>query len=470
MNGLRWLCLLTVPMLVNPALAQSFYFGADLSYVNEMEDCGAVYSEGTTLADPYDILHDRGCNLVRLRLWHTPSWYDALNDGHRYSDIADVRKSIARAKARGMSVLLDFHLSDTWADPSHQVVPAAWSAVVHQTPVLADSVFNYIYGTLSQLAQADLLPDIVQLGNETNRSILLSQQDNDQGWSFDADRNVTLLKAAQAAVDSIEVTYHHTVRTAIHFANPDQVEWYTDQHVSHGYNGFDIIGISYYWQWHQPVTIGALGQTVFRLERDHPGKDVMVFETAYPWTTANADASNNILSAAHPSYSPLSPANQMKWMTDLTQTVIDNGGSGVIYWEPAWVSTGCATLWATGSAWDNATFFDFDGELITDGGVGWMKYPYHFTSTAETQSTTSMIRVWYADQEIRMMIPEGMYMDFPVSVRSYTIDGRLVDVSTATEASNQIVSVPISFFVGGCYIVTIADQRGVVGRGLVTVL
>ena len=109
--------------------AQNFYFGNDLSYVREMEDCGAGYTENGVSNDPYTILKEHGCNLVRLRLWHTPSWYDALNLGNRYSDLNDVILSSFRAKSLGMQVLLDFQLSDTWADPTHQVVPAAWASV-----------------------------------------------------------------------------------------------------------------------------------------------------------------------------------------------------------------------------------------------------------------------------------------------------------------------------------------------------
>ncbi|MBL7827800.1 MAG: glycosyl hydrolase 53 family protein, partial [Saprospiraceae bacterium] len=72
--------------LTNQTGAQNFYMGADLSYVNEMEDCGVVYRENGAGKDPYQIFKDNGCNLVRLRLWHTPAWYDTLNAGHRYSD------------------------------------------------------------------------------------------------------------------------------------------------------------------------------------------------------------------------------------------------------------------------------------------------------------------------------------------------------------------------------------------------
>lgn len=162
--------------------AQPFYFGSDLSYVNEMENCGAIYKEDGQAKDPYAIFADHGNNLVRLRLWHTPSWYDQLNGGQRYSDLADVRKSIQRAKAQGMKVLLDFHLSDNWADPAKQVVPKAWSNVVDNLPVLKDSLYRYLYQTLTELHTEGLLPEMVQIGNETNKGILLSQEVSDAGW------------------------------------------------------------------------------------------------------------------------------------------------------------------------------------------------------------------------------------------------------------------------------------------------
>ncbi len=114
----------------------------DLSYVNEMEDCGADFKENNVSKDVYEIFADHNCDLVRLRLWHSPSWYDNLNSGNRYSDLADVKRSIQRAKGEGMKVLLDFHLSDTWADPGNQVVPAAWSAVVDSLDRLKDSLYN----------------------------------------------------------------------------------------------------------------------------------------------------------------------------------------------------------------------------------------------------------------------------------------------------------------------------------------
>ena len=85
-------------LCLNLAAQTTLFKGADLSYVNEMEDCGVVYRENGAAKDVYRIFKDNGCNLVRLRLWHTPSWYDTLNTGKRYGDYNDVKKSALRAK------------------------------------------------------------------------------------------------------------------------------------------------------------------------------------------------------------------------------------------------------------------------------------------------------------------------------------------------------------------------------------
>jgi arabinogalactan endo-1,4-beta-galactosidase len=99
------------PVIIENPSSNVFYYGADLSYVNEMEDCGAVYKDSNeNFKDPYKIFAEAGTNLVRIRLWHNPIWTN-------YSNINDVKKSIQRAKSEGMNVLLDFHYSDSWAGP-----------------------------------------------------------------------------------------------------------------------------------------------------------------------------------------------------------------------------------------------------------------------------------------------------------------------------------------------------------------
>ena len=200
---MRLLLFVAIWILSECLSAQTLFRGADLSYVNEMEDCGVLYKNGNSQVDPFQFFGNSGCNLVRLRLWHNPTWYKSLNQGKMYSNYEDVKKSIKRAKTANMKVLLDFHLSDTWADPSNQLVPKAWEAVVNNLPALKDSLYQYIYSTLDALAQENLLPYMVQIGNETNRGILLSAQDNAK-WTLVWPRNATLFNAAINAVKDVE--------------------------------------------------------------------------------------------------------------------------------------------------------------------------------------------------------------------------------------------------------------------------
>jgi len=152
-------------VIENPS-SNVFYYGADLSYVNEMEDCGAVYKDSNeNIKSPYKIFAEAGTNLVRIRLWHNSTWTN-------YSNLSDVKKSIQRAKSEGMNVLLDFHYSDSWADPSNQEIPAAWLNQINNTELLGDLVYNYTFDTLNELYNSNLLPEIVQIGNEINTMIL----------------------------------------------------------------------------------------------------------------------------------------------------------------------------------------------------------------------------------------------------------------------------------------------------------
>ena len=362
------------------AWSQPFYFGADQSYVNEMEDCGAVFTVNGEARDIHQIFQENGCNLVRLRLWHTPSWYDQLNDGKRYSDLTDVIKSIRRVKENGMSVLLDFHLSDNWADPGKQVVPAAWLPVVDELDILKDSLYNYVHATLTTLKDQDLLPEMVQIGNETNRGILLSPEQN-QTWTLEWDRNAALFNAAIQAVRDVSPD----VQVALHLAGPEETEWWVQEFIKNGVTDFDVIAMSYYWAWHKPTTIKETGEVITRLNGAYPDKQVIIAETGYLWTTASQDEANNIISEIHPDYSPASPESQKQWLIDLTKEVIATGGKGVIYWEPSWVSTPCRTQWGKGSHQEHATFFDFDHELLIPGGIEWMSQDYGLATSRSSQ-------------------------------------------------------------------------------------
>ncbi len=334
---------------------KSFYLGADLSYVNEMEDCGAVYknADGTS-SDPYEIFAEAGTDIVRVRLWHNPDWTD-------YSDFDDIKETISRAKAEGMEILLDFHYSDDWADPGKQKVPAAWRPVVNNILVLADSVYNYTYKVLEQLYDANLLPEYVQVGNEINSEIL---QDPDRDYNeINWDRNAGLINSGIAAVREASINFGKDIKVMLHIAQPENAIWWFHDAVANGITDFDWIGISYYPAW-SSHSLDQLSAAISELISTY-SRDLMVVETAYPYTLDNADAANNILgNDALVSGYPATQQGQLDFLKALKQSIADGGGKGMIYWEPAWVSTGCQTQWGTGSHWDNATLFDHNNQAI----------------------------------------------------------------------------------------------------------
>lgn len=462
------LCLFIFP---TQNIAQTFYFGADLSYVNEMEDCGVVYKEQGQPKDPYQIFADHNCNLVRLRLWHTPAWYDTLNNGQRYSDFVDVRASIQRAKAAGMQVLLDFHLSDAWADPSKQLVPAAWLGVVGNLPLLKDSLYNYVSSTLLALEAEGLLPEMVQIGNETNKGILLSPADN-AVWTLDWNRNSQLFNRAIQAVRDVGSSTGKNIKVALHIAGPADAGWLMQGFWNNGVTDFDVIGLSYYWAWHMPTSIADAGNIVAQLRQTYPGKEVMIFETGYIWTTESNDNAGNIIGSVHPDYAPASPANQRLWLIDLTQEVIDRGGSGVIYWEPAWVSSPCWTPWGQGSHQEHATYFDFQNNLLDSGGIGFMTHDYPGATAAQTPTVPARrLDVWPDSSRRGVTLHlEGFPGGQTLLTRLLGSDGQSLAAQPFTLSENGAgtISFPLPDLPTGLYYVAVYEKDAFLAmRGVV---
>jgi arabinogalactan endo-1,4-beta-galactosidase len=341
-----------------------FYIGGDLSYVNEMIDCGAVYYDGEVEKSPFQILADHGSNVARFRLWHNPDWTS-------YSTLTDVKKSIKKAKDQGMAILLDFHYSDTWVDPGAQQIPKAWENV-ETVEVLADSVYNYTYKVLAELQSEGLLPEMVQIGNETNSNPMVKKASelSPLNWT----RNKQLFGAGLNAVAAINTKFTTQVKTVIHIAQPEKaISWFASAKANN-FPNFDIIGLSYYPGWSTmgvPETVAA----VKTLKETH-NKEVLIVEVGYPWIDGYKDNASNVLSKSNllAVYGAASAEHQRDFLIDLTYGVKENGGMGVIYWEPAWVSTACSTRWGKGSHYENATLFDFDNRVHV--GMDFLGYDY----------------------------------------------------------------------------------------------
>lgn len=392
-------------------MGQDFYFGNDLSYVNQMEDCGGDFKENGVSKDVYQIFADRGTNLVRLRLWVDPTWQNSLTqpDGvkDQYSDYPDVKEAISRSKKAGMEVMLGFQFSDGWADPGRQAVPARWRDVAYDLEALKDSVYNYVAQVLSDLEKDTLMPEFVKIGNEANPGILIHEYFNED-WSagpvisWDWDRQAELFNSAIQAVRDVSDTTEIKPKIALHCAGLDAAAWWFDNIINRGVTDFDIMGFSYYYAWHE-ASISQMGNRIRSLLSSHPEYEVMVVEMGYLWTTKNFDNLGNIITTPDPRYLPVIPEKQLEYLVDYTRSVMRAGGSGVIFWEPAWISTPCRTPWGQGSSHDHVVFFDPDStNFMENGGGTWMQSPYY--DDLDTKKVTFWVDM--TDQDVS----KGVYI------------------------------------------------------------
>ena len=361
-----------------------FVMGVDLSYVNQILDNGGAYRDSGSVENPYEIFNEHGANVTRLRLWHHPDWVrdEVYQDQNvpLYSGLNDVEKSIKKAKEQGMAVNLDFHYSDIWADPGTQEIPEAWREIT-DLEVLKDSVYRYTRQTLTTLDEKGLMPEMVQIGNETNCGMMHSEAPTEF-----PDLNVcdgghwqnlgTVINSGIQAVREVATASATDTKVILHIAQPENVEWwFQNLTTTGGVTDFDIIGFSYYSPW-SDVPLEEVSEYVLSF-RQNFDKEVMIMETAYSWTLQNADNYGNIFgeNSLVEGYAA-TKQGQLNYMTDLTQEVIDGGGKGVFYWEPAWITSDMKDLWGTGSAWENNALFDFNGEVHQ--GIWYMTQDYNF--------------------------------------------------------------------------------------------
>ncbi len=349
-----------------------FAMGADLSYVNEVQDNGGVYKDSGAVKDPFAIFKAHGANVVRVRLWNNPQWQVALNGGKIYSNLQDAEKTIQRAKSAGMAVNLDLHYSDIWADAGHQQIPAAWSALDLTT--LKDSVYQYTLTVLNDFKSKNLTPEMIQIGNETNQGMLWDVgKVVGNNWTAFAD----LLKSGIKAVRDFSATSSVKPQIILHVAKLEDADYYANGVITiGGVADFDILGVSHYYVYSSLLAMSDVGNTIKALKAKY-NKKIMIVETAYPWTSQNADSYTNLFSGTtgFNGYG-VSQADQFKYMHDLTQQVISAGGSGVMYWEPAWITSKLNDGYGIGSSWENNAFFDFSGNTLP--AIDFMTYAYQF--------------------------------------------------------------------------------------------
>lgn len=278
-----------------------------------------------------------------------------------------------------MEVNLDFHYSDIWADPGTQEVPEAWKDIT-DIEVLKDSIYQYTKATLEYLDSKGLMPEMVQVGNEINCGMMIT----DTGPDFPAlnvcdghwQNQGAVINSAIEAVREVSASSDIDTKIILHIAQPENVNWwFSNMTATGGITDFDIIGFSYYSPWSSEL-LDEVSEHVSNWKQNYD-KEVMIMETAYSWTMQNADRYGNIFgeSSLVQGY-PATISGQRNYMIDLVQEVIDGGGSGIFYWEPAWITSDMQDLWGTGSSWENNALFDFEGNVHE--GIRFMTYSYSF--------------------------------------------------------------------------------------------
>ena len=258
------------------------------------------------------ILKDKGINSVRFRVFVNPS----TNKTNGHCSKKDVAQMALRAKNMGMRVMIDFHYSDTWADPGNQTKPAAWAN--HTFSQLLTDVYNHTFEVLDTLKLIGVTPEWVQVGNEIAGGMLWP---DGKTWFTDASppnwsQLAQLLNKGYDATKAVD----NSIKVIIHLesgSDNGKFRWFFDNLKNNNVN-YDIIGASYYPYWDKvdyTASINALGNNLNDMTSRY-GKNVMVVETGGPF-----DQVTNTY-------------DMLTAVIKKTSAVPNHKGLGVFYWEP----------------------------------------------------------------------------------------------------------------------------------------
>jgi arabinogalactan endo-1,4-beta-galactosidase len=331
--------------LATTATAALTYKGVDWSSLLIEEAAGHSYTGLNGQKAPLEtILAANGVNTVRQRLWVNP------RDGNYNLDY-NLRLA-RRAKAAGLKLYLDLHFSDTWADPAHQAPPSGWPSA-SDVDNLAYKLYNYTLETSNAFASAGLPMALISIGNEITAGMLFpAGQISQSGGAYNLAR---LLHSASAGVKDSKLSPKPKIM--IHLDNGwnyDTQMWWYDLVLKQGpllASDYDVQGVSYYPFYNEGATLAKLKSSLASMKQKY-GKEVIVAETNWPTSCPSPKY-------AFPSDTksiPFSAAGQSTWLKNVAAA----GGTGLFYWEPAWVDNA-----ALGSSCASNTMFEYGGKALS---------------------------------------------------------------------------------------------------------
>ena len=316
------------------------YVGGDISLLPSYEAKGAEYYDeaGAPIDDPLAFFASKGMNAMRLRLFVQPAHASAEDKGQGVCQDLDYIVPLAkRVKQAGLRLLLDFHYSDSWADPAKQWTPRAWQGLDDET--LADSLAQYTRRVLRRLKAEGATPDLIQTGNEISYGMLWGAESEGYAKACYPEARI-ILHTERVSVSQQQDNAHYA---ALSYFVARAKEYQID---------YDILGLSYYPYFH-----GALSElegAIRLLESEASDKEVMVVETGYPYAWAVPGTTYDATSTW--SYSA---EGQRQFVDDLvTMLRRHEAVTGLFWWFMEANERGVSSSSPVTDRWYNAPLFD----------------------------------------------------------------------------------------------------------------
>lgn len=267
------------------------YVGGDISLLPEYEEAGAQYKtqDGTPIGDLLPWLYEEGMNAMRVRLFVNPAdhkaKYPSKYDPNACQDLEYITPLCQTIVDNGFKLMLDFHYSDTWADPAKQWIPESWRGLSDEE--LYQKIYDYTKEVLLSLKSAGVTPAFIQTGNEISYGMLWGMEDapssslkktlmgSDSNWARLGKLLSHAIKACKEVCPDAKIVLH-TERTE----QPDVLVNFFDQMKKMDVN-YDIIGLSYYPYFHGDMNV--LDKALSTLQNRYPEKNIMIVETGYSY-------------------------------------------------------------------------------------------------------------------------------------------------------------------------------------------
>lgn len=458
-----------------PELADGFIRGMDVSSILAEEKSGVKYynADGAE-QDVFTTMAQAGVNYARIRVWNDP--YDENGNGYGggNNDLATAVALGKRATENGMKVCIDFHYSDFWADPAKQMCPKAWEGMSLEEKTSA--LYDFTKDSMTQLLDNGVDVCMVQVGNETN---------NGMAGETQIPNIAQLMNAGSKAVREVSEKYHKEIKVALHYTNASDYDGLDSilYKLSSFQVDYDIFALSYYPYWHG--TFENLQNVMANIQNKY-GKETLIAETAYCYTTEDTDGSGNSVGESDllDAYGA-TVQSQSTALRDVCAAASESGALGVFYWEGAWITVGDKNAdnspiweefgsgWASsyaagydpkdagqyygGCSWDNQALFGADGKPLESlNTFKWLKYgtsaepaidlvnvPAVTCNIGADVEMPETVEVVYNNRDLNTAMPVEWYEEMVKNIDTskagtHEITGRILDEHAASDDRTEI--------------------------------